>query len=584
MFYKWLRYFIRDFRRGVKLAELVAFSAFVTAAALPGCARWYAADADQEVYGLIDRRQEQAIGIRSDASAGEPMAPPRVGTEGYAFNPHPIDPEVPESFARRSSEAGDEPVPASGPSTVSATQPEEAALEMGFHEVIAYAFLHNRDFQRQKEDLFLAGLDLSLERFLWTPQFLAEIRANFADFGQIRDFDRAMDAVAEVAAEQRLPLGGRLTAQVISTFMRDLGQHITTGESSQIILGAEIPLLRGAGLVALETRFQAERDLIYSVRQFERQRRELFVAIATNYFRLIAQEQAIRNAEFSVTSFEEDFERAKALNNAGRTDILDVQRAEQSLLTNLSDVVQARARYENDLDAFKVQDLGMPVEEALEVLDDETEFPWSNVPESEAIETALRYRLTLLTDLDLVADARRRSRNAANELLPDLNLDASVVFDTSPGQTNLYYFQDERATWRGGATLGLPVNRKRERNDYRAALIGVRRAERNYEESQDEVRRQVRRAIRVYRQAEETLRIQETNIELAIQRREAAGIRFELGLVGNRDKVEAENDLRRARDDYANALAEYKAAILAFRRDTGTLRIDEEGNWVELGG
>ena len=41
-------------------------------------------------------------------------------------------------------------------------------------------------------------------------------------------------------------------------------------QSAEIILEADIPLLRGAGNVAREDRIQAERDLIYAAREFER--------------------------------------------------------------------------------------------------------------------------------------------------------------------------------------------------------------------------------------------------------------------------------------------------------------------------
>jgi outer membrane protein TolC len=570
-----------------------------------GCAKWYAGDADREVYGLVDRRQRQALGIPSDAEIEDPKSARRVGSEAYAFVPHPIDPDVPESFTRKretpetapaeasvpNSQPATEGAPSDTPTTQTVTQtvtapgePAEGggeALIMGFDDAIKYAFRQNRDFQNAKEDLYLAALALTLERHLWTPQFIAEIQSNFADYGQIRDFDRAMDAVAEVSAEQRLPLGGQVTAQIVSTFMRDLGRHITSGESSQLILSAEIPLLRGAGLVALEDRFQAERDLIYAVRDFERARRNLFVDVASDYLRLMVQKQRVRNAEFSVASFLSDYERAKALNEAGRVDILEVQRAQQNLLVQQNNVVDAQAGYETALDEFKIR-IGMPVEQNLLLEDTELQCPVPDVAPNEAIDTALAYRLDLLTESDRVADARRGVRVAANGLLPDLNLSGNVTFDTDPGETNFYQFTEERATWRGGVSLGLPVDRKAERNDYRRAVIDLRRAERGYELAGDRVRRDVRRAIRNFLQAKESLEIQETNIDLATRRREAATIKFELGAVRLRDKVEAEDALRNARNDYARAVSDYQIAILEFRRDTGTLRISDEGLWLEL--
>ncbi|UCG31797.1 MAG: TolC family protein [Phycisphaerales bacterium] len=569
--------------RIISLAVLVAGGVV-----LAGCAEWYAEDADREVYGVIDQRQEQAIGIRSDAYSGKPKGPPRVGSEGYAFAPHPVDPEVPEAFKRRADEAqidaAEEARAATQPATASApAEPVPQPLFMGFEDVIRYAFQNARDYQSRKEDLYLSALDLTLERHLWTPQFIAEVESNFVNYGQIRDFDRAMDTIANVAATQRLPLGGQVSAQLISTFMRDLGRHITSQESSELILSADIPLLRGAGRVALETRYQAERDLIYAVREFERQRRSFFVDVASDYFDLLVQRQVVKNAEFSVASFEEDYERAKALNEAGRVDILEVQRAEQNLLQSQNDVVNEQARFENLLDQFKIR-IGMLVRERLELVEEDVDVPVPSVTVDEAIDTALRSRLDLITELDRVADAQRGVRVAANQLLPDLNLSGNVTFDTHPEKLGYYDFNEERATWRGNVTLGLPVDRKIERNEYRRSLIGLRRAERNYELQADTVRQEVRRAVRTFFEARRSLEIQELNIELATQWREAAAVKFELGLVNNLAKVDAENALRGARDQYAAALARYRVAVLAFRRDTETLRIEEDGMWVEMAG
>jgi len=52
--------------------------------------------------------------------------------------------------------------------------------------------------------------------------------------------------------------------------------------------------------------------------------------------------------------------------------------------------------------------------------------------------------------------------------------------------------------------------------------------------------------------------------------------------VGSRDIVEAENDLLSARNALAEAQVQYKLAILRFLRDTGMLRLDDQGRWEDL--
>ncbi|UCD28431.1 MAG: hypothetical protein JSV03_15320, partial [Planctomycetota bacterium] len=225
-----------------------------------GC-QWFVDDADHEVYRLLDQRQQQAVGAKSDVKIADKdtistdLAGPKSGDDAYSFIPHPIDAEVPDSFQKTSTQ----PASAATQPELATTQPTSAPANnkiLTLAEALEYAFKHSRDFQNAKEDLYLAALELTLERHLWTPRLFGEIESEYANYGQIRDFDHAMSAVAEVGIEQNLPYGGQITARVVNTLMRDLTNHITSAETGAMILEADIPLLRGAGRAAYESRYQ----------------------------------------------------------------------------------------------------------------------------------------------------------------------------------------------------------------------------------------------------------------------------------------------------------------------------------------
>lgn len=475
-----------------------------------------------------------------------------------------------------------------------ALDPNARALTLA--DTLAYAFAHARQFQTAKEDLYLAALALSLERHLWTPRMFGEITSQYANYGQIRDFDHAMDAVATVGVRQRLPYGGEVTAQVISSIMRDLTNHITTGETGQMLLQANIPLLRGAGKVAFESRYQAERQLIYAIRTFERFRRVFAVRIAAEYFNLQQLRQQIDNADENIEGLTQFALRARARWRVGWNIELDAQRAEQDLLTGRNNRIDAIERYLTQLDAFKIQ-IGMPTEESItvpvpsttatqpagstqdasEMLTDALHMPPVN--EDEALRVALKYRLDLINDLDRIGDAERGVVVAENGLLPDLQVFGSVRMDTEPDRLGVLKYNSEQTTWRGGVTLELPLDRKAERNALREATILKRRAERDYDESKDTVAQQVRSAMRRVLQQEESLKIQVINQDLARRRMRAAEYRFRKGLVPSLEVVDAQSALLDAQNRLAQAQAELKVAILEFWRDTGTLRIDDGGRW-----
>ncbi len=564
-----------------------------------GCHQWFINDADREVARLIESRQRAAIGLVSDADVGRKEGYIGGGGEMYSMIPSPVDVEVPEAFRAattpRPEEAppthpedageeaegdrpggvpdvvGDEQVPVGG------EEPEPLTLA----EALAYAMQHARTYQTEKEILYLTALDLTLEQYLWTPRFVESVLGlNYTNEGQAGDFDQAFEALATFAVEQRLPYGGDVTARVISTLLRDIGGGVTQGESGQLILETRIPLLRGAGRVAYESRYQAERDLVYAVRAFERFRREFLTSIASDYFSLLRDKANIESAVRQAENLTSDYERDEALLAVDQIIPIEADRTRVSMLNAQNGVIVEREDYDTNLDFFKIR-IGMSPEQQIDVVEEELGLFAPEVSVGDAIQTALKYRLDLLTVEDAVDDARRGVKIARNNLLPQVDFAGSVTMDTDPEHLNVMGYNTERTRWQAGISVEIPLERKLERNDYRAALIGLRQAERNYDLQADTVRVQVQRAIRRIARARVSLDIQEENIRVNEARADKARFEYSVGtLASNRDIVEAEDALRRARVDYADAVSEYRRAILEFLRDTGTLRVRDDGRWV----
>jgi len=590
-----------------------------------GCFDTLSRRTDRQVYDLITERQQAALGETSDAHIEEPNSDEK-GERMYRFNPRPVEPGIPEAFKKPKEgmesparpDAGHmaEPIDPSAATTLAepgaappgtgavpdplsvipwqqsavaelSTRffPEGTAIEVfSLHDALGYAMRHSRTFQDAKEDLFLAALALTLERHLWTPQFVATVGAEYLNAGQDEDFDQAFNAVSEASVTQRLPWGGNVSARVIGNLMRDLSDHVTTGETGQTILSAELPLLRGAGPSAYESRYQSERNLIYAVRQFEQFRRAFVVEVASSYFELQGLRSAVYNTFVSYESRKLDAERAEFIESVGQArEISESPRAKSSLRQAEAGLISSKEVYMSALDRFKVF-LGMSVETPLDVVSQEEDQESKDidillreVDQETAIDTALKLRLDLLNALDQVDDERRGVRVAKNAILPDLNADGSVALDTNPDKLGTFeYDTTERTDWRAGIQLRMD-DRKRERNAYREAEIILRRAERNYELQADNVRVEVRRAMRRIAQQANLRAIQELNVAENEFRAAAAREQFNLGKSTNQDVVDAENDLLAARNDLARAVAAYRVAVLEFRRETGTLRVTDAG-------
>lgn len=616
---------------GVLLRVVTTFLIWATALLVSGCQHSIIQRTDRSVYRAIEDRQRTALGRTSDVHLGDETGEVGDRSRLYSFTPRPVPDELPEAFRFRTNPEVPEGSHAEEPSdpdngvarpapvtaeknletpppsdvdiTIEADAPppiaptgdleltpsifraedQEQVLVLGLRDVVVQALARARELQSAKEDLYLAALDLSLERHLWTPQWVASVQAEYANYGQVRDFDHAMSAVSNVAVTQRLPFGGEVTARIINSLMRDLGAQVTSGEPGNFILEANFPLFRGAGRVAYESRYQAERNLIYAVRDYEHFRRSFVVEVAAQYFALQQSKAAVSNSYKAYLSRRQDWEKADFIDRMGKSrTIFEAPRAKSSLRQAESSLVSAKEQYASGLDRFKIF-IGMPVDSLLDVVDQDADEDsraldvlLPEVLETLSVEVALRYRLDLLNSADRVDDARRGVLVAKNRILPDLDASGSIVLDTDPNHLSSTSYNTERTTWRGMIELRMD-DRKTERNAYRASLINQRRSERELDLFEDTVRADVRRAVRRIAQQDELRRIQQLNVEENELRLNAARAQFDLGRSTNQDVVDAEDDLLAARNQLAAAIAGYRNAILVFRRDTATLRIQDDG-------
>jgi outer membrane protein TolC len=553
---------------------------------------------DQDVARLIHERQQAALGQTTRADVGEPGPMRKPGRAAYRYAPSPTSPDVPAAFIATTTQTTSAPASAaSPPATTSApaaisqpsTQPRSVFT---LTSALAYAQRYQREYQSAKEDLYLSALALTLERHLWTPTFAANLRTVYGNFGEARGFDQAMRFMADLSVAQRLPYGGTFTANAVSTLIRDVKQSITAQEGSNVALGLNIPFLRGAGHVARETLIQLERDLTYAVRVFERYRRQQLVTVAQAYFDLLAAKQRVADSEVSYRNFVLDYERAQATESTGRGTLLDTQRAELAMLGQENALEQAREFFRAATDNFKVL-IGMPVDEPLTREDledietierrvDDGTYPLLARPlaindERLAVAVALQRRLDLLTLQDQIDDARRGVEVSRNALLPDLNWNSTLTFDTDPNHYNMGAFSFDRANWRSEVVLGLPLERTAERNDLRRSLIGVQRAQRAQVGQAERIRAEVRRAVNDLLLQERSLEIQLKAVGVAERQREFAEIQYDQGKTDNRDKIDAGNNWVAARNQLNLAKTARWGAILQFRLATETLLVEEDG-------
>ncbi|HOC54374.1 MAG TPA: TolC family protein [Verrucomicrobiota bacterium] len=486
-----------------------------------------------------------------------------------------------------------------------AASAEFGARVLSLSEALRIAVRHSRSYQNSREQLYLTALSLTLSRHEFTPIFAAGGSGNYAvqtaqTVALVPDpvTGEPIEVLSDNLAEQQsvhvtgnvgvswLIRGiGRLSAAFTTDFLRFLAGNPSTITSSQIGATLTRPLLRNAGYKAdIENLTQAERDLLYQLREFVRFRKNFSVLIASAYYSVLGNRDAVRNSFLNLQSSRRTGDRTRALAAEGRTAQSDLGRIEQQELSAENAWVSAARVYQRALDDFKIQ-LGIPVETRI-VLDDlelqELKIRHPDLQVEESIQIALAARLDYQNAHDELADSGRKVKLAADQFKPQLDLLATAGF-VSPQEDHGFAVPDpDRYNWSAGANLDLPLERMAARNSYRAALIAEQRAARNLDQQRDQIQLQVRDSWRTLEQARRTYQISEIGVKLAERRVEEQELLAELGRAKALDQVDAQNDLVSSKDQLTQALVAHTIARLQFWDNMGILYIKDNGQWQEM--
>ena len=513
---------------------------------LAGCSpEQYKAQADKEVYQIIDSKWQDDFGHKSNYIIKDSNVPPS-----------PDDIQI---------ELG---VPASG--------------VISLAQAIAIATAHNREYQRQKEQLYLEALDLTLARHQFARQWFGTVDAEY-----IRDSqDEKVNSDIGLGFQQLLADGAMISIDIAMDWTRFLTGDPRTSLASILSASASQPLLRGRGRrVVQENLTQAERNVLYQIRSFNRYRKEFVVSIASSYYRVLQLKASVTNAENSYHRLVESRKRLEIEAEAGLAQSFDVDEAEQRALSARNQWVQAQQTYERFLDEFKVT-LSLPPDAEIEL--DETELKALEeiviielgYELDEAVETAFFRRLDLATSKDRIDDAARKVELAADGLGMELNLIGSAGVGSTP-DTDFERLQFHEGTYSFGLEGDLPLDRKAERNAYREALIAFEQQQRQYEIDRDRMELDVRQALRALKAEAEQYQIQKMALDLAERRLEHQKMLLDLGQGNTRLLLESEGALLNAQNDVMNALVTHAIAKLGFFRDIGILQVRPDGMWEQ---
>jgi outer membrane protein TolC len=455
----------------------------------------------------------------------------------------------------------------------------EVPRVVGLTEALKVATDRSRDYRTQKESLYLAALALTNVRNEFSPFFTSTISSIVTDTDQTSRGDQTSFSIG---VRQILPTGGDLS---LSGGSSTGGGDVVVNErnyASDISVDLTQPLLRDAGYETSHERLtQAERNVVYAVRDFELFREDFTIQVATRFFNLVRQQREIVNTEANLKA--RDFLRRQSEEKfkVGLATEVDKLRAAREYLRAKSDLLSLKQSYSLTLDRFKVQ-LGLPTNFPLEIRPEEPNFRPIPVDLKTAVGAALHNRVDLHTSRDRLEDAQRGLRISANGMLPSLDFTGRYE-NAANNETSVTQIAFGNEGWSLGLTLEIPLERTAERNAMRRAMIDLDRARRDLTLDEDNVILEVRDSHRTLRRTEISLEIRQQEIHAAEREAAAAQIRFEAGEMDNQSVTDARNAVLRAQNAYITDLVEYEISRIQLLRDVGLLILDEHGMWTEPG-
>ncbi len=534
----------------------------------PGCsAKWHKESADKEAAKLIDEKTDMVPNMPQDFTIDR--------QKEIDLSKYPLQEESAEFF-------GDE------------ADFEVGARLLNLMDVLELAVKHNRTYQNQRESLYLEALSLSLSRWQYTPIFGAGGTATYTeraaevrnDMNQvIRNHESSVSMRSDTGAQMLLRSGGRIAASVSTDFFRFVSGDDKWARSSAVSATLTQPLWRGAGYrAAIENLTQAERNLLYALRNFTRFRREFSVDIASQYYSVLQSRDRVRNEYIGYQNAIANAEEERAKLEEGQTTLTSLGLFEQSLLSSETRWINEIRNYKQNLDQFKIL-LGLPTNERI-VLDyselSKLSIDHPALDIDEVTEVALVNRLDLYNQRDQVVDAERKIYVASNNLKPDVNLVLSGGLGSDPNSGAAVPLPElDNYNYSAGLDVDLPLGIKDRRNNYRATIINLDRAQRQLELAEDQIKLAINNDWRALDQAKRNFEISEIGVKLSESRVDEQQILKELGQGTSRDLVQAQEDLVSSRNQRTNALVQHTISRLNLWRDMGILYIQDAGKWEE---
>jgi len=272
---------------------------------------------------------------------------------------------------------------------------EKGEIPLDKEQAVELSILHSPEYQSALENLYLAAVRVSQERFRYDVQFFGGDSLLYTAQGQARGGGSSATTLrnsADIRAERLFATGGQWVAELANTVTWSFSGQNSWSTNSLLSTSLVQPLLRGANRkVVLESLTKSERDFLVAVRQMVLYQQGHYTKIVTGqggrstpsgtssasnlpsssggFYGLLAEQIRIQNQRQNIIVSEGNLSRFQAMFEAGQlNNISQVEEMRQNLLNSQSSLLRSNNTYRGNIETY-IRSLGLPPDLKVDISD-----------------------------------------------------------------------------------------------------------------------------------------------------------------------------------------------------------------------
>ncbi|MCD6385111.1 TolC family protein [Candidatus Sumerlaeota bacterium] len=466
-------------------------------------------------------------------------------------------------------------------------------LKISLDEVIAFTLQNNLDIKTVDIDRLIAEYDIGSAYGIFDPTISVSYERSESEEKNISGYAglfgsppvmHETEKLFVASISQLLPTGAllQLSYNMFRYQTNDVFAYIYNPYyRSEATLTGKQPLLKNAGIFVTTANIRiakVNRKIINE--QFQKLVIDILSQAIKTYWDLVF---AIENYEVHKISLQQAEELLRSNRVKYETGVLpatDVLQAEAQVAARKDELLVAAKTIRDVSDALKkIMNISRTSEQwqATLVPLDKLSYQEEVVDEEHAYCEALLFRpdYSAIKKQKELAEIQRRL--AKNQLLPELNVFGTYGFSGIDYDINHSHDELESLDynhWSAGIELAFPLLNLKARNEYKKAKKKVSQLETQMRNLEQNIRLEVRNAVRKVQTNLKRIGITEIGVEFEKAKLQDELRRFEVGMATSQDVLDFQRDLAVARARHLSAITEYLKSLVELKSVTGTLLRD----------